>query len=189
MVLGVNFWSRVRRFERGFYDGTAIDGARFFDRAVFMEVGGFDEDLFREGSGEDWDIDKLVKKKGEVGMMCSIADKPQQWPPTLLDFIVERGVHPDPRLPAIYHNESDFQLVPYLKKKSYYAKGFDGYINKWGRDDPDIRKQFGLWYRFFGVFLEDGKWTRLVRHPVLTAGMYTLRFLVGLTYVFRRRSK
>ena len=29
-VLGKNYFSRVRRFERSFYNGTVIDGARFF---------------------------------------------------------------------------------------------------------------------------------------------------------------
>ena len=30
IVLGNNYFSKVRRFERRFYDGTVIDGARFF---------------------------------------------------------------------------------------------------------------------------------------------------------------
>ena len=28
----------------------------------FILVGGFDEELFREGSGEDWDLDKKIKE-------------------------------------------------------------------------------------------------------------------------------
>ena len=57
LVLGRKFFSRVRRFERCFYDGTAIDGARFFDREAFIACGGFDEATFAYGSGEDWDIE------------------------------------------------------------------------------------------------------------------------------------
>ena len=34
-----------------------------------------------------------------------------------------------------------------------------------------------------GVFVEQGKWKRLLRHPILTWGMYWLRFLVGLKYI------
>ena len=30
VVLGDKYFSKVRRFERSFYDGTSIDGARFF---------------------------------------------------------------------------------------------------------------------------------------------------------------
>ena len=55
------FLSRVRDFERSFYNGTVIDGGRFFRAAEFAAVGGFDTDLFRTGSGEDWDIDKMIK--------------------------------------------------------------------------------------------------------------------------------
>ena len=85
--------------------------------------------------------------------------------------------------PVIFHNEADFNLQKYLSKKQYYSKNFDIYIKKWAKNDPDIKKQFGLWYRYFGVFIEDGKWKRLLRHPVLVTGMFTLRFLVGLFFL------
>ena len=187
IVLGVNFWSRIRRFERMFYDGTAIDGARFFQKRAFVEVGGFDEELFKEGSGEDWDLDKLIKRVGEIALLDESLADDQQWNPALSEFLRSRGVSPSLREPLIYHNEVDFVLSEYLKKKSYYAKGFDGYIAKWGKDDPDIRKQFGVWYRFFGVFLENGKWLNLLKHPLLSMGMYWLRFLVGAVFILRKR--
>lgn len=185
VVLGRNFWSRVRRFERGFYDGTPIDGARFFLKSAFVQVGGFDEELFKVGSGEDWDIDKLIKKIGTISLLKEDGLRKQIWPTGLFEFVKSRGVTPSENEPLIYHNEADFILKSYLKKKAYYAKGFDGYIAKWGRSDPDIQKQFGLWYRFFGVFLENHKWRNLVSHPVLTLGMYFLRFLVGVVFLFR----
>ena len=47
IVMGNNFWSKVRRFERSFYDGTVIDGARFFKKETFVKVGGFDETMSR----------------------------------------------------------------------------------------------------------------------------------------------
>ncbi len=46
-----------------------------------------------------------------------------------------------------------------------------------------IGKQLGFWYRYFGVFVEDGKGRQLLRYPVLTLGMYILRFLAGLNYL------
>ena len=61
----------------------------------------------------------------------------------------------------------------------------DVYIEKWGKDDQDVKKQFGIYYRFFGVFLENGKWKRLVAHPILAAGMYFLRFWVGVNFLLR----
>jgi len=187
IVLGVSFFSKVRRFERTFYDGTAVDGARFFLKRAFVQVGGFDVELFNEGSGEDWDIDKLIKRIGSIMLLDERLVDDQPWAPDLFGFIDSRGVTPSRRELLIYHNETDFVLSNYLKKKAYYAKGFDGYIAKWGQSDPDIRKQFGLWYRYFGVFLENGKWSKLFAHPLLSMGMYLLRFLVGMVYIFRKR--
>jgi hypothetical protein len=99
-----------------------------------------------------------------------------------------RGVEPNNHRAVIFHNETEFNLKKYLSKKSYYAKSFDVYINKWSKNDPDIKKQFGLWYRYFGVFLENGKWKKLIAHPILTLGMYFLRFLVGLKFLTRKNS-
>ena len=84
----------------------------------------------------------------------------------------------------IYHNEAKFNLKKYFKKKKYYTKSFAIYIRKWGKDDLDIKKQFGPGYRYLGVFIENGKWKKLLAHPILVAGMFALRFIVGLTYLF-----
>lgn len=188
IVLGKNYFSRVRRFERSFYNGTPVDGARFFHRQTFVKVGGFDESLFVKGSGEDWDIDKVVRKFGLIVLLpcCNPQLAVHNWP--LQDFIETRGIRHHPEYTGIYHNEAEFLLLPYLKKKSYYSLGFDGYINKWGKEDPDIRRQFSLKYRFWTVFTEDGKWRRLLSRPDLTAGMYFLRFCVGLAFLFKKAS-
>ncbi len=156
IVMGQKYFSRVRRFERYFYDGTVIDCVRFIRRKIFLELGGFDESLT---GPEDWDLDKRIRMAGKV----DLATKP------------------------IYHNETEFNLRKYLSKKSYYAKNFDLYIKKWGENDPEIRKQFGVWYRFFGVFLENGKWKKFLGNPPLMAGLFFLRFLVGLDYISRKK--
>jgi glycosyltransferase involved in cell wall biosynthesis len=186
IVLGKNYFSRVRRFERSFYDGTPIDGARFFHRSIFLNVGGFDEPLFIKGSGEDWDIDKLVKQYGTISLLPHYFNSLIKKTWKMQDFIETRGVNHAQKFTGIYHNESEFELWPYLKKKAYYSLGFDGYINKWGVDDPDIQKQFGLVYRFWTVFTENGKWKRLFSHLDLTIGVYFLRMCVGFVYLFRK---
>ena len=187
IVLGKKYFSRVRRFERAFYDGTPIDGARFFDRNTFVKVGGFDEQLFIRGSGEDWDIDKLVKQHGVITLLPRQSTARMGPPWKMRNFIEIRGVLHDPHFSGIYHNESEFNLLAYLKKKSYYSMGFNGYINKWGKDDPDIRAQFGFVYRFWTVFTENGKWIRLLWRLDLTIGLYFLRILVGLMFFLRNQ--
>lgn len=153
MIMGEKFFSKVRRFERSFYDGTVIDCVRFIKREAFISVGGFDEDLT---GPEDWDLDKKIRSQGKVDLIKT----------------------------PIYHNERGFSLRQYLIKKSYYAKSFDRYIKKWGENDPDIKKQFGIWHRYFGVFIENGKWKKLFVHPLLASGMYFLRVLVGIKFFF-----
>ncbi|MDO8566246.1 MAG: glycosyltransferase [Candidatus Moranbacteria bacterium] len=106
---------------------------------------------------EDWDLDKKLRKIGTTALVKT----------------------------PIYHNEAEFELRKYLDKKGYYAKKFDTYIAKWGKNDPDLQKQFGLYYRFLGVFVEKGKWKKMFAHPLLTFGMFFLRFLVGLKFVLR----
>jgi len=86
----------------------------------------------------------------------------------------------------LIHNEAKQDLKKFLKKKAYYSTSVDAYRNKW-HNDAICRKQFGLAYRFFGVFVENGKWKKLLRHPILAVVMYAERILVGITYLLNRK--
>jgi len=184
-VLGTKYFTRVRRFERSFYNGTVIDGARFFKKSTFIKVGGFDETL---SGPEDWDIDKKIKQIGRIGLIPSSSEylKENLWKHKR--FVIERGVNPRGKWNSIFHNESEFGLQNYLVKKKYYSKSLNKYITKWGINDSDIQKQTGVWYRFFGVFLEHGKWRSLLKKPLLIPGIYLLRVLVGLKFLQRNFS-
>lgn len=185
IVLGTSYLSKVRRFERSFYDATPIDAVRFFSRSSFVSVGGFDETLFREGSGEDWDLDLSLLQEGVLESFSKRTESSggPEWP--LASICRELGVW-SIQANAIYHNESTIQLRSYLRKKSYYARGFSGYINKWGSKNPRVRKQFSFIYRYWSVFVEDCKWKKLVMHPFLATSMFGLRILVGAAYVRQR---
>lgn len=154
-VIGEGFWTRVRAFERSFYDGTCVDAVRFVERDRAMGAGGFDEAL---NGPEDWDFDRRM---GEAGRRCIV------------------------RAP-LYHDEGRFSLRRYLRKKAYYAPGVERYVRKWGRDDPVLKKQLGFGYRYAGVFLEDGKWRRVLAHPVLAGALLFLRAAVGASYLAGR---
>lgn len=183
VVLGNSYFSKIRRFERSFYDGTVVDGARFIKKSVFEKIGGFDEDLY---AAEDWDLDKRLKKLGNLEILENKEPVDlRTW--EFKDFILEKGVNPSDFGSVIYHNESEFNLKKYISKKKYYSKNFNKYLDKWDREDLDIKKQFGFWYRFFGVFIENGKWRKLVSNLHLVFGMYFLRFLVGLSFIFKSR--
>ena len=159
IIIGEGFWIKVRDFERSFYNATCIDAVRFVRRESFLAAGGFDSKNMAFGA-DDWDFDRRIKQFGKVSSIES----------------------------PLYHNEGKFIIKNYLAKKANYSKTFDGYVEKWGKDDPVTRQQLGAWYRLFGVFIESGKWRRLIRHPLLTAGMYLLRFRVAIAYL-RSRNK
>lgn len=184
IILGKSFWSKVRRFEREFYNGTVIDGTRFFLKEKFVEIGGFDLKLF---GAEDWDLDKKIKQIGKIALLSY----PENFSNDnfVCDFVKERGIKTLPEYACVFHNESEFDLKKYLAKKSYYTMSFDSYIEKWGKKDKDIKKQLGFFYRYIGVFVENGKWVKLICHPVLTVEMFFLRVMVGFVFILRKLKK
>lgn len=55
---GKGFWAQCKKLERSFYVGIDwIEAARFFDRTLYLELGGYNESLV---SGEDWDLSQRV---------------------------------------------------------------------------------------------------------------------------------
>ncbi len=105
---------------------------------------------------EDWDLDRRIKNVGEVSIIKS----------------------------PLFHHENH-TLKKYIIKKSYYASNFDNYFRKWGFDET-TKKQFGLYYRYIGVFVEKGKWKKLLLNPVLAFSMYFLLFLKGFVYILAK---
>lgn len=62
---GEGFWSQCKALERSFYVGVDwIEAPRFFDRSLYLEVGGYDEKIV---GGEDWDLHVRIKAKTNVG--------------------------------------------------------------------------------------------------------------------------
>ncbi len=133
----------------------------FYNGTVIDAVRFVKKDLFEKIGGfdetitgtEDWDLDRRVRETEKTDIIES----------------------------QLFHNEGKFNFKRYLKKKNYYSKTFNKYIEKWGKDDSIIRKQFGFRYRLLGVFIENGKWLKLLKHPVKTFGMYFLKFIVWLS--------
>lgn len=51
---GTGYWARCKAFERSLYaHDDVVAAARFFERRIFLDIGGFDESLH---AAEDWDI-------------------------------------------------------------------------------------------------------------------------------------
>ena len=187
IILGNSFFNRIRRFEREFYDGTPIDAVRFIDRAAFMHVGGFDEQLFERGSGEDWDLDKSLKSLGALKLArldsrCEDSEaviayaEIKSFVSTQVDFDLSQD-------PIIFHNETELTCRRYLEKKIYYSSGFSGYIRKWGASDPDVKYQFSPINRLCLVFLRNGGFRKVFTHPIYFFCIFGLKILVGIAYL------
>ncbi len=153
---GTGLRTKARNFERSFYDGTCIDALRLFHKSVLEATGGYDENLI--AGGEDWELDIRVLA---TGARCEVLKNP------------------------LIHNEKKLSLTRMLEKKAYYTQSMAAYQAKW-KGHPALKKQFGFSYRYFGVFVEKGKWKKLLRHPILASVMYFERILVGFTYLCNR---
>lgn len=105
-------------------------------------------------AGEDWDLDKRIKEKGNTD-------------------IIEN---------CLYHDEGEFNIISYLKKKKMYVNTTDRYIKKWGKEDLIIKRQFSARYRFIDVFIENGKWRKIIKKPHFAFATFGLRCMVGICY-------
>lgn len=62
---GKGFWPQVKALERECYLGDqTIEAARFFEKKVFWEMGGYDEKMT---GPEDWDLPQRIAQKYPVG--------------------------------------------------------------------------------------------------------------------------
>ncbi len=151
---------------RGFWIKVRRFERSFYNATVIDCVRFVNRKVFLEIGGfdesltgpEDWDLDRRIRKVGKVDIINS----------------------------PLFHDEGRFSFSKYLRKKSYYAGTVDNYIRKWGRKDPLVKKQLGFFYRYIGVFIENGKWRKIIKHPLLACSMIFLRFLVGLVFVLRK---
>ena len=85
----------------------------------------------------------------------------------------------------LIHNEKRLTYKRMLEKKAYYTKSFAAYKAKWP-GHPAVKKQFSPFYRFVGVFVENGKWRKIFRHPFLFALVMFERVSVGVVYIFNK---
>lgn len=95
---GDGFWAECKRLERSCYVGDDdIEAARFYERELFVRLGGFDEEL---NGPEDWDLSRRAASAGaSIARVSSL----------------------------IRHDEGRLELVALLKKKFRYGKSYLAY--------------------------------------------------------------
>jgi glycosyltransferase involved in cell wall biosynthesis len=147
---------KARNFERSFYNGTCVDALRLFHVSALRATGGYDENLI--AGPEDWDLDIRVIS---TGAKCAVIKN------------------------HLIHNEKRLSFKRMLEKKSYYSKSMGAYSAKWNGSGV-LKKQLGFKYRYFTVFVENGRWRKLLNHPILACVMYFERIAVGFVYLLSR---
>jgi glycosyltransferase involved in cell wall biosynthesis len=143
VIVAESFFGKIRKFEREFYTGTAIDCVRFVRMSICPR---FNTEL---KGPEDSDFDRRVPHRKMT------------------------TTH------VLYHHD-DIKPHEYFIKKTYYGKS----LNKYAELNPDD-KCLDLKYRCWDVFVENGKWRKLVCHPILTFGIIFLLAIRGIIYARR----
>lgn len=68
-TVGEGIVPAIRRFEREMYEGdSSVELARFYDRKIFFQIGGYDESLT---GPEDYDLSYRFSKKYKIGRIQS----------------------------------------------------------------------------------------------------------------------
>jgi glycosyltransferase involved in cell wall biosynthesis len=153
--------TKIRTFERSFYDGTIVDAARIIRKERFFMTKQYDTTL--SSGPADWDMDIQLK---EIGCAFGIINE------------------------CVYHHEDRLALWTYLTKKTKYNLGGEIYKEKWRKNqsvyEEIVSKQYSSSYRLVGIFFENKKWVRVAKHFNEFAIVIFLRLWVGLFYFAKK---
>jgi len=144
IIIADSFFGKIRKFEREFYTGTAVD------------------------------VPRIVLKKA-----CPLFDETLNGPEDSHWGRQIQGLRAITKNPLFHHD--DISFFEYCKKKAYYSKSMKRYQEL----NPDC-KCLDLKYRCFQIFVESGKWKKLIRHPILSIGIFFIIFVRGIIYYARR---
>lgn len=100
-ITGTGFWDRCRALEKSCYlSDELIEAARFFEKKLFLKLGGYDERLI---ASEDWDLHQRAKKTGaKIGRTKN--------------FVI--------------HHVRENNLLAAAGKKYYYGRSLARYVKK-----------------------------------------------------------
>lgn len=153
------------RYLSGIYIPETIPGDTWFNR-----VRNFERQFY---TGTCVDVVRFVRREG-----CPMFDKSMSGPEDS-DWDRRIGGERMVSTACLYHYDN-CDLKKYIAKKSYYAKSMKRYHEK----HPDD-KVLKLTYRCFWVFVEQGKWKKLLRHPILSLGILGIILVRGIIWIRR----
>ncbi len=149
--VGIGFWSKCKELERSFYqDVEWMEAARFFQKDVFMKIGGFDLELT---AGEDFDLSQKITQlysRKSMGRIQSL----------------------------IIHDEQSLSLSKTVKKKFYYGRFISKYKNK-KHNAQLFNKQASILQRYQLYFSDTAKLFSNPIVGIGMLFMKTIEFLFG----------
>lgn len=159
------FLTKIRNFERSYYDATVIDAVRIIKKSSFMKTSKYDLNL--SNGPADWDFDLQLKN---IGAKFDIIDTP------------------------LFHNEKRLSLTTYLFKKNTYSDGIDKYIAKWQDNRQNfikvtLKKQFNPIYRLFVIFFEKNNYLKTLLNLHLYFCFLGIKCLMFGVYAFNKFKK
>lgn len=156
IIVGEGFWAECRALEALCYLGDdTVEAPRFYNKDVFFNLGGFDEEL---NGTEDWDLrEKAVKAGYRIGRIKALT----------------------------MHHEGRVNPIRRIKKKFYYGRTMDRYIQK----NPHVAKKQIPFFR--SGYIKN--WKLLVKDPLHAIGFLFLKtgetFAVALAIAIERLRK
>lgn len=143
--------NKIRNFEEYFYKDSIIAAARIIRKSIFWKTK--DQYDIKLSSGPaDWDLTNQLKV---IGAKFGYTEN------------------------YVYHHEEQLNLFHFLSKKTIYANGGEIYKKKWLKENEKIyneivKKQYDPLYRLFWIFIENGKWKKLI----LNIHLYVLFLII-----------
>lgn len=143
-------------------------------KSLFGKVRAFERTFY---TGTAIDVPRAVCKK-----ICPLFDETLHGPEDA-DFgqVIKRRTSMIRTTERVLYHHDDISPVEYFRKKSYYAKSLRRYKEKWPND-----KCLDAKYRCFTVFVEKGKWKKLLCHPILTIGVLVILMMRTVIYLRNR---
>lgn len=128
---------KIRNFEESFYRNSIIAAPRLIKKSIFIKAQ-FDHKV--SSGAPDWDFTNQLRLLG-----------------------IKFGYLKD----YFYHYEEKMSFWQFVSKKVIYNEGGEIYQNKWKNKDKllydkVVKKQYDPVYRLFGIFIEKGKWKKLI---------------------------
>jgi len=155
----------IRNFEEDFYRDSVVAAARIIKKNIFWQTERQYDSLLNAGPG-DWDLSnqlRLINAK--------------------FDYIGD----------YVYHHEENLDFFKFTTKKTIYIRGGEVYKEKWKKKNLKIysdivKKQYDPFYRLFWVFVEKGKWRKLLPKMPLYFLFLLIKISMAISYLYSMRS-